>query len=119
MLEQKEAAVVEVALRRRWREDDARVLLEAWRRSAQTLTAFAQFHDVHAERLGRWHRMLRTEPQDTVRFHPVRVRGLAGRSDARQERIELVLGSGRLIRVPHGFDAEDLRRVLAVADAGA
>ena len=51
MLE-KDAAVAEVAARRHWREDDARVLLDAWRRSDQTLTAFAQAYDVHPERLG-------------------------------------------------------------------
>jgi hypothetical protein len=117
MLE-KEAAVAEVAARRHWREDDARVLLDAWRRGGQTLTAFAQVYDVHPERLGRWHRLLRAERQGGVRFHPVRVRGVEERSEAEGGRIELVLNSGRLIRVPHGFDAEDLRRVLAVVEAG-
>jgi hypothetical protein len=116
---EKDAAVAEVAARRHWREDDARVLLDAWRRSGQTLTAFAQVYDVHPERLGRWHRLLRAERQRGVRFHPVRVRGVEGRSEAGGDRIELVVSSGRLIRVPHGFDAEDLRRVLAVAEAGA
>jgi hypothetical protein len=56
MVKQKNAAVAEVAARRHWREQDARLLLEAWRGSGQTLTAFAQHYGVHPERLGRWHR---------------------------------------------------------------
>jgi hypothetical protein len=35
------------------------------------------------------------------------------------DRIELVLSKSRLVRVPHGFDAEDLRRLLAVVEASA
>jgi hypothetical protein len=48
-----------------------------------------------------------------VRFHPVRLtaRAPASRADGA---IEIDLGSGRCVRVPGGFEAEDLRRVLAV-----
>jgi hypothetical protein len=91
--------------------------LEAWRESGQSLTAFAESHAIHPERLGRWHRLLRTQTQGGVGFHPVRVR-LDGAPSAEAERIELVLGSARCIRLPHGFDAEDLRRLLLVVGAG-
>jgi hypothetical protein len=37
---------------------------------------------------------------------------------AGSEKFELVLRDGRSIRVPHEFDAEDLRRLLAVVEAG-
>lgn len=117
MMEGRDAAVAEVASRRRWREADARVIVEAWRGSGQTITAFAQQYDVHPERLGRWHRLLRTEVQDGVRFHPVRVR-LGEAQWSAGERIELVLGGDRCIRLPCGFDAEDLRRLLVVVGAG-
>jgi hypothetical protein len=116
MVKQKNAAVAEVAARRHWREQDARLLLEAWRGSGQTLTAFAQHYGVHPERLGRWHRLLRAQPESQVRFHPVRVRMGEPRS-AESEKIELVLRDGRSIRVPQKFDAEDLRRLLAVVEA--
>jgi hypothetical protein len=53
-----------------------------------------------------------------VQFHPVRVRTAERCSDEYTGRIELVLGDGRSIRLPHGFDAGDLRRVLAVVEAG-
>jgi hypothetical protein len=46
MLEQKDVAIAEVAGRRHWREADARVLIDAWRQSGQTLTAFARIYDV-------------------------------------------------------------------------
>jgi hypothetical protein len=36
---------------------------------------------------------------------------------AESEKIELVLRDGRSIRVPQKFDAEDLRRLLAVVEA--
>jgi hypothetical protein len=116
MLEQKDAVIAEVAGRRHWREAEARVLIDAWRQSGQTLTAFARACDVHPERLARWHRQLRAESPEAVRFHPVRVRTAERDSDEYTGRIELVLGDGRSIRVPHGFDAGDLRRVLAVVE---
>ena len=119
MLDQKNGAVAEAAGRIRWREADARVLIEAWRESGQTLTAFARRCNVHPERLGRWHRLLRTEPRGPVRFHPVRVREVQPQRAESGDRIELVLLDGRSIRVPHGFDADDLRRVLHVLEAEA
>jgi hypothetical protein len=47
------------------------------------------------------------------------VRTAERRSDGHDDRIELVLRGERTIRVPHGFDGEDLRRVLALVEAGA
>jgi hypothetical protein len=118
MVEQKEA-VIEVAGRRHWRKDDARVLIGAWQQSGQTMTAFARDHDIHPERLARWHRLLRAEPQESVQFHPVRVRTSACCGDTCDNRIEVVLSAGHSVRVPHGFDAGELRRVLAVLGADA
>jgi hypothetical protein len=48
-------------------------------------------------------------------FHPVRVAGPARSSGAA---IEIDLGTGWRVRVAGGFEAEDLRRVLAVLDDG-
>ena len=117
MLERKDAMVVEAAARRHWRKDDARLVIDAWRRSGQTMSAFARFYGIQYERLARWKRRLRGEPSEAVRFHPVRVRAVERQSNDSVDRIELVLSTGRSIRVPHGFDAEDLRRLLAVVVA--
>lgn len=123
MLERKDAVVVEAAARRHWRKDDARLVIDAWRRSGQTMSAFARFYGIQYERLARWKRRLRGEPngepREAVRFHRVRVRPVERQSNDSVDRIELVLSKSRLIRVPHGFDAEDLRRLLAVVEASA
>jgi hypothetical protein len=66
MQEQEDVAIAEVAGRRHWREADARVLIDAWRQSGQTLTAFARAYEVHPERLARWHRLLRAESPEAV-----------------------------------------------------
>jgi hypothetical protein len=57
-------------------ENDARLVIDAWRQSGRTMTAFARAHDIHLERLARWRRLLSPKPHAAVRFHPVRVRAL-------------------------------------------
>jgi transposase-like protein len=73
MLERKDAVIAEAAARRHWRKDDARVVIDAWRRSGQTMSAFARFYGIQYERLARWKRRLRGEPngkpRGAVRFH--------------------------------------------------
>jgi hypothetical protein len=54
-----------------------------------------------------YHRSTRTT---TARFVPVRVTPAPTRSIP----LELVLASGRVVRVPCGFDADTLRQLLAV-----
>lgn len=109
--------VAEVAGRRYWREADARVIVEAWHTSGETASAFAQRLDVDPRRLSRWASRLGTPEPASVQFHPVRVAG-DGVSPRGGAAIELELSGGRRIRVPPGFDGEDLRRVLAVLDEG-
>jgi hypothetical protein len=103
-----------------WREADARVWVDAWRESGQTRADFARTHGIKVERLSRWARRLsiRAEAQDSAAFHPVRVR-LPQAMREGDERIELELADGCRIRLPHGFDAVDLRQVLDVLDASA
>ena len=49
-----------------------------------------------------------------MRFHPVRLVG--GNAGEGGEAIEVVLVDGRRVRVPAGFVASDLERVLAVLE---
>lgn len=115
--EQQDTAVVGVARRRYWRAAEARVVVEAWRQSGQPLAAFARRYGLRAPRVGRWVRELE-EGQEPVRFHPVR---LVEREEPRQpcpDPIEIVLGDGQAVRVPAGFAAEDLTRVLSVLARG-
>lgn len=115
--EAKDAAVARVARLRYWRARDARVVVEAWRESGETRAAFARRHGIEPKRLSRWVAELEG-PGEAVRFHPVRLVE-AARPDERGEPIEIVLGDGCSVRVPAGFAAEDLERVLRVLAGGA
>ena len=100
---------------RYWGEDDARAVLNAWRASGESLSAFARHHGVQRSRLARWIRRLETGA--LVRFHPVRVTG-AAHPTAWPATIEIELPSGERIRLPRGFDTDDLRRLFSVLEAG-
>lgn len=115
-MENENVRVSRVASRPYWREDDARVIVEAWRRSGETLAGFARRHGVDPQRLARWDARLKqakpvasTAPSP-LRFHPVRL----ARSTQDTGWIEIELPDGPRVRVSHGFDADVLRRVLDV-----
>lgn len=106
-----------------WRERDARLVVEAWRASGRSIEDFAVAHGLGARRLSRWARRLgapraRTpEPSAKpapmkLHFHPVELVG--GERSLRDAAIEIVLGGEWRVRVPSGFGAEDLERVLHV-----
>jgi len=102
-----------------WREGEARVVVEAWRRSGESPAAFARRHGIARRRLERWARRLGAA-DGRVRFHRVRLveRGVADavpRGVASSIEIEWV--PGRRVRVPAGFAADDLARVLEVLEA--
>jgi transposase-like protein len=102
-----------VAERVYWREADARVVVEAWRDSGERLSGFARRHGVDPRRLARWVKRLPGAEGNAVRFHRVRLveRGPGAVDGAR---IEIHLARGERVYVPRDFEAEDLRRVLAV-----
>lgn len=108
-------SVAEVAVRRYWREAEARVVVEAWRTSGESLSGFARRHRVDPRRVARWAVRVEGSEPAPVRFHPVR---LANHDSGGGSAIEIRLVSGQRVRVPAGFQAEDLRRVLAVLDPG-
>jgi hypothetical protein len=104
-----------VAARAYWGEEDARVVVAAWQASGEGLSAFARRHGLDRGRVGRWVRRLQAPA--SVRFHPVRLTGDSPPSPS-AEAIEIELRAGLRIRLPRGFDAEDLRRLLAVVVEG-
>lgn len=116
MASRKDDAVVRVAALAYWRAEDARVVVEAWQRSGHRLSDFARRHRIQLKRLERWVRRLKRE--ETVGFHRVRLVTRDREVERAAERIEIVLGSGRTVRVPPGFAGEDLKRVLAVLVEG-
>lgn len=114
MTEKQKAAVERVAGQRYWRGSEARVVVDAWRASGEGLAGFARRYGIQPRRVSRWARELE-ERGEPVRFHPVRLVGEAeiGRR-SEESRIEIELGDGATVRVPAGFAAEDLARVLEV-----
>ena len=99
-----------------WREEDARAVVAAWRASGDSLSAFARHHGVQRRRLARWIRRLETAAP--LHFHPVRVAGAVDPQPS-PAAIEIELPSGERIRLPRGFDADDLRRLFSVLEASA
>lgn len=104
----------EVAGLASWCEEDARVVLEVWQRSGQTIAAFARSHGVGAKRLARWARRLHADEAESIEFYPVQV--VSRESSQGKSTIEVVRGAWR-VRVAPGFAAEDLRQVLDVLEA--
>lgn len=88
---------------RYWRAADAERVLEAWRRSGQSVAAFARQHGVSKVRVLRWRDRLK--PPARPVFHPVRVvQGARPLAPATPVALELELHGGRRIRVYAGFD---------------
>jgi len=128
MAADRNAEMARVAGLRYWRASDAAVVVEAWGRSGEGLSAFARRHGIHPRRLSRWVRELEggVEPAEPVTFHPVRlvaggdVVGVESRASGAPVEIVLVAGHvGCTVRVAPGFAACDLARVLEVLGVGA
>lgn len=107
-----------VISRQRWTAEDAKFVLEAASRSGMPLNAFAAQHEMAPCRLYRWSCRLhgRAAAEEPVSFEEIPVgRGIDGlcRQD---DRIEVELPSGHLVRVGARFDDMALGRLLVVLD---
>jgi transposase-like protein len=106
--------------RRRWTAEDAKQVLTALDRSGLSPGAFAAREGLDAQRLWRWRRKLGTPTapafEEIVRHDAAS--GLDGEAlaPAERERFEVVLTSGRVVRVPASFDATALRQLLTIVD---
>ncbi|HEY4917740.1 MAG TPA: hypothetical protein VIH92_12560 [Solirubrobacteraceae bacterium] len=101
---------------RRWSPAEAGQALAALEQSGLELTAFAIREGLDPQRLSRWRRRLAASP---LAFEEVTVREVIAADTApREERacFEVVLVSGRVVRVPESFDAGALRRLLAIVE---
>ena len=112
-----EREVRDLAKRGYWREAQARVVVTGWLQSGEALAAYAERHGVDPARLSRWVKRLEGAEAPAVRFYPVRLKDERVVAESGGT-IEIELRDGRRVRVPRGFEAEDLRRVLVVLQEG-
>ena len=95
--------------RLRWREEDARAVLEQLRASGVSVREFAAGIGVDAQRLYRW----RTElGRSRVKASPAFVEI----KPAVPVAVEVVLRGGQILRVHNGFDDDTVRRLVTLLD---
>lgn len=103
----------------KWSEVEARGVLEAWRRSGLSMEAFARQRGFVSQRLRWWKsKFARAEKALAMRapaFLPVR---LTPESSRRGEPVTVLLRTGHMLKVSHGFDEEAFARVVALLEGG-
>lgn len=98
------------ASRARWTAAVARQVLAAWSASGLSRQEFAEKHGIHEQRLYNWQRRL----VETGAASSVQFRELAAPAVSLDARLEVVLPSGVLLRVPPSFDATAVSRLLEI-----
>ncbi len=110
----------------KWSEIEARGVLEAWQRSGLPLETFAKERGIVGQRL-RWWRLklaaaeattgtskpLATTTRKTPAVLPVRVTSEVAR---RGEPVTVLLRTGHMLKVSHGFDESAFARVVALLE---
>ncbi|HZI81612.1 MAG TPA: hypothetical protein VFD69_18960 [Vicinamibacterales bacterium] len=99
--------------KQRWSDTEGRIAVEAWRKSGLTVEKFGEKHGLDAQRLTRWAKRLerrgdeKTEIGPLAGFVPLVVKG---RDD--EARVEVVLTSGVVVRVPRSTEPGWLAEVV-------
>lgn len=103
-----------------WSEVEARGVLGAWRKSGISIERFARQRGFTPQRLYWWKRKLgistKSEPAavSSPVLLPVELRAEARRG----EPVTVLLRTGHLIKVSHGFDEEAFVRVVSLLERG-
>ena len=101
-----------------WSEIDARGILEAWQKSGLSLERFAKERGIVPQRL-RWWKWKLAEADaalattDVPAVLPVRVVAEGAR---RGEPVTVLLRTGHMLKVSHGFDEAAFARVVALLE---
>ena len=103
----------------KWSEVEARGVLEAWRRSGLSLERYANQRGLVPQRLRWWKWKLEREGASrgidvAPALLPVRVTEPARRG----EPVTVLLRSGHMLKVSHGFDEDAFARVVALLEGG-
>jgi transposase-like protein len=126
-----ERALRMVRANRYWSRREAAIVLARLESSGLTVAAFARQHGIPDKRLRRWkgklsspHALVVRETtavvEPTLPFARVHVVGTSvesARANGSPSPLEVVVHSGRRIRVLQGFDGETLARVVTVLEA--
>jgi transposase-like protein len=105
----KNLGLSDISGRRRWTAAQARDALKRLAESGLSVREFAERRELDRQRLYRWRAALATPSSTkTAAFIEIKARTSAT--------IEVVLRSGAVVRVPDGFSADTLRRVVAAVD---
>lgn len=104
----------------KWTEVEARGVLDAWRRSGLPLERFAKERGIVAQRLRWWRKKLNRAARalaagPTPALLPVR---LAAEVPRRGEPVTVLLRTGHMLKVSHGFDEDAFARVVALLEGG-
>jgi hypothetical protein len=103
----------------KWSEVEARGVLEAWSRTGLSLEAYAKQRGFVCQRLRWWKaKFARAEKALATRtpaLLPVRVSAEPSR---RGEPVTVLLRTGHMLKVSHGFDEAAFARVVALLEGG-
>jgi len=104
----------------KWSEVEARGVLEAWRRSGLPLEKFAKQRGLVAQRLRWWRKKLnRTEGAILLGPTPVVLPlHMPADNPRRGEPVTVLLRTGHMLKVSHGFDESAFARVVALLEGG-
>ena len=96
------------------KEQEWRRWLRNWQRSGLSVSAFCRRHGLAEGRFYAWRRILARRDAEQPSFVPVQV--ITENGFPQDGALEVVLASGRRLRVSRGFDVATLRQVLAVLE---
>ena len=103
----------------KWSEVEARGVLEAWRRSGLSMERFAQQRGLVTQRLRWWKKKFARIERAVAAsagtaLLPVRV----AETTRRGEPVTVLLRTGHMLKVSHGFDEAAFARVVALLEGG-
>jgi transposase len=96
------------------KEQQWRQWIRQWQTSGQSVRAFCARHGLSQATFYAWRRILRQRDADATPFVAVHV--VADAFTPPTPPLEIVLASGRCLRVSTGFDPHTLRQLLAVLE---
>jgi hypothetical protein len=96
-------------------------MVRQWRSSGLSIRDFCKDRDISEPSLYAWRRTIAQRDAAATRFVPVQVipdEKPVAVKDPSSNGLELVLGTGRVLRIGAGFDEATLRRLLALLEEG-